>query len=321
MNVAVRGASGFIGSHLAKKIIEENNYKKLILITRNKNNKKVNKFVRNKGKVEIAQCDNLDSFQLKKIIKGCDLVYDLSGLAYQTFSKDALSKQVIENSMSALVLGSVLDRRQRLVWVSTSAVYTYLNSPSSFYTQSYAFSKYLGEEFLKKFSKGRLKILRISDVYGPGQDVSEKMINPQIPARRIQRFISAYRLISQKRTGWIPKKGKSLHGFYKKGNKIFHEISNDFVYPTYIDDVVVFLINAGKTKDKKVAYELIGERLSNLEIVRIIQNLLKTKIEIKVRNTDIKPLKKKESHFRKLGINPNSLTTFSEGLAKWLFQK
>ncbi len=318
MKIAIRGASGFIGSSLTKKIIKENNYEKLLLITRNKKNRRLNDLVKNKEGVNIAECDYLNPPQLKKIIENYDLIYDLSGLAFQIASKDAFTKQIIGNSLNALVLGSILERYQRLVWVSTSAVRLYLDYPDSSYTNSYAFSKYLGEEFLKKGSKGNIKILRISDVYGPGQDISRKMIDPQLPARRIQRFVAAYKLISRNKTSWIPSKGKRVNGFYKKGSKVVHEINNDFVYPTFIDDVVRVLINAGRTKNKKITYDLYGSKLSNLEMVGIIQNFFDVEVEIRIRNVKVNSIEKKESNFRNLGINPDSITTFSDGLRVWL---
>ncbi len=311
MKIAIRGASGFIGSNLAKKIISQKDYEKLILITRNKNKRELGELVENHKGVRIVQCHNLDSDCLKKAVADCDLIYDLSGLAYHLNSRDSLKDQITNNSLSAFVLGSAIRADQRLIWTSTCAVHSYLKT-------SYAFSKMLGEEFLRGLSQGNIKILRISDVYGPGQDISAKIINPKIPARRIQRFVCAYKLIRDGQTDWIPQKDKKLHGFYKEQDSIVQEIKNDFVYPTFIEDIVDILLKAKNLKTKETVYELWGNRISNYKVVTIIQNYFRTKVILKVKGKRLYPKYLKERDFLKLGINPSRLTSFEEGLPSLL---
>lgn len=182
---------------------------------------------------------------------------------------------------------------------------------------SYAFSKYLGQKILSKMLSGNVKILKLSDVYGPGQDISERVLVQTVPARRIQRFVAAHKLISEGKTDWIPDMGKKHLGFYKnKGGKIIQEIWADTVSPTYIEDVCRILLKAATLENsKKIILDASGKNMSNKEIVWTIRDLFATKVEIKeVGNPSAAP--ENPQSYNSL-VMSNAFISFEEGLLKW----
>ncbi len=184
---------------------------------------------------------------------------------------------------------------------------------------SYAYSKYLGEKILIRLSNQNIKIVRISDAYGPGQSISFNAINPDVQARRIQRFVAAYRLISQNKIDWIPRDGKGLHGFHRsKDKRIFHEVWRDKVFPTYIKDICQTLTNVGESANKtQVLYQLRVEGLMTKELSKIIRDFFKASVNIKqegIKRIDFKT-KLKDSNPSVLMSKP---TSFKDGLRKWM---
>ncbi len=179
---------------------------------------------------------------------------------------------------------------------------------------SYAFSKYLGEKTLRSLARKNIKILRISDVYGKGQDVSYPVINPKVRARRIQRFVAAYNLISKKSTGWIRSKN---HGFIKDSETITQEIRNDSVFPTYIDDVIQMILTAASMNTEQMLFEATGVKISNKKMAETIKDFFQVKVKIVQKNSKSIFLKEK-SKDRRILLGSRQATSFREGLQKWL---
>lgn len=340
MRIAIIGATGFIGSNLAKHISSQNSFSNsLSLITRN-------------------QADHLDFHKIKKSIDGTDVIFHAAGLAWQhpaiaTNKQELLIEQIMQNSISALVISLALVRRQKLIWISTNAVDSFLEMISDIERRnieqlidlllakinpqkmrpleirliifralnncsgelknvvqdySYAFSKYLGQRILERKSRGNIKIVKISDVYGPGQDISTRIINPLTPARRIQRFVAAYKLIKERSTEWIPI-DKPLHGFYIRDEKIIHEVKTDFIYPTYIDDVCKSLIDISQLELSKTLFDATGERMSNYAVAETIRDFFRVEVEIRQNKNGLEILDYAENAI-----------SFKKGLEKWIIE-
>jgi hypothetical protein len=182
---------------------------------------------------------------------------------------------------------------------------------------SYAYSKYLAEKILIRLSLGNIKVLRISDVYGPGQDISSSVINPDVPARRIQRFVAAYKLIAEENKDWIPVKGDGLHGFYKNNNEIIQEIWNDSVFPTYVDDVIDMTLQASRLpKGGQTVFETAGKKMGNKKMAAAIRDFFKVNVLIRGHGK-ISAVQKKSNDVPIL-LESKSPTSFNKGLQKWL---
>lgn len=367
-NISIIGASGFIGSNLLNYLsAKQKEYKSITVIVRNRK-----QAVR--SEIKTVYCDHLEAKKLKVALTDSEIIYDTAGLAWQhpvgNFSKqDLLIEEIVQNSVSAYVIGELLERSQSLVWTSTSAIdslfaklsevdqklllyeankiaeflCTKINIRKDSISQmrsivknlffyrppvfipvilnfSYAYSKLLGQIILENVTRGNIRILKISDVYGPGQNISQNAIKENIPARRIQRFVAAYNLIKMGKTDWIPQEPKNRHGFSKttKGN-IVHEAWNDFLFPTYIEDIISMMIRAGKLDNaNKTVLEVSGNKISNTQLIRTIQKILGIRIRIK-RKKDLQlKIKSESADLPKLQFSRQSLISFEEGLKRWM---
>ena len=369
--IAILGAGGFIGRNLLTDLLLEKNSNQIIMVPL-RNPKNLGVF--NK-RIISRQCDHLDIKKLKLIMRRVEVIYHTAGLAWQhsfktDFSQlDLLIEQLLQNSISAYFLGSILRKHQRLVWTSTSAIDSmfdaltraqrtmledevesfieslfvqknlYSASTSSLKNTvwklvvkhilysfsfalefSYAYSKYVGQKILQKLADGNIKILKISDVYGPGQNISADLIKKNIPARRIQRFVALHALISGGYTSWIPSQKNKIHGFYKTNrNHIVQEIRNDILFPTYIDDVVYMIKKAAQANTTiKSVLQLNGNKVENNNIGKEIRNFCKTNVMIQlVNNAKVKYIKRKDD-LSTLNIKRKSLIDFKTGLRRWL---
>lgn len=185
------------------------------------------------------------------------------------------------------------------------------------YDMSYAFSKYLGQKVLERVSQGNIRVLKISDVYGPGQDISSKVLDPKVPARRIQRFVASYRAISEGDTDWIPQDGKQLHGFYRKGDKIFQDVWSDFVFPTYVSDVCEMMIRASRLENTgRTLFEVTGPKLNNYDMATAIRDFYDAPVKVRSIGTHIDVLEKSQ-HLGFLDM-ARRMTPFDQGLKTWL---
>lgn len=370
-NIVIIGATGFIGSNLASCLIKQKIFKTLTLISR----RSKPKLQETSRQIRLVQCDHLDFKQLQKTIAKADIIFDTAGLAWQhpglwhSTRTDLLLEQIVQNTLSAYMIGTLTKPDQVLVWISTNAVdvmkaelssiqniileketdrivesilsnkkllktpvkalelfawniiYKHILHSFSYALEfSYAYSKYLGQKILERLSRDNIRILKISDVYGPGQDISSRMIDPYVRARRIQRFVALHNLIRLGTTNWIPNEKKRLHGFYKnqKGN-IIQEIRNDYVFPTSIDDILTIMIHVSKMKKfKKTVFELSGKKISNIKMTETIRNFFKTDVTIKLNMDKTVRIQRESDDLHLLGGPRISLLSFKKGLREWI---
>lgn len=182
---------------------------------------------------------------------------------------------------------------------------------------SYAYSKYLAEKTLARLSSGNIRVLRVSDIYGQRQDISSLVIDPTARARRIQRFVAAYKLISEKQIDWIPMRGKNLYGFYRHNKRITQEVWDDFVFPTYIDDVLSMMILASTLHvGNQTILEVSGKKIKNTKMIKTIKNFFKVNVSIKIKPHAFPQVKEKSKDVKKL-FSKKRLRSFSQGLQEW----
>ncbi|MFH1847793.1 MAG: alpha/beta fold hydrolase [Candidatus Omnitrophota bacterium] len=141
---------------------------------------------------------------------------------------------------------------------------------------SYPYSKLLGQRVLEMISKEDLKdivVVKISDVYGPGQSIGAEALEPGTPARRQQVFTAAH--IAVKDGSW----GGGNHGFEDAARQ---NVWNDYVAPTYIDDAVEMLFRASVVTlpDNKVVVEATSPWIPNIEMARAVRDAVGTDVEI-----------------------------------------
>jgi nucleoside-diphosphate-sugar epimerase len=183
---------------------------------------------------------------------------------------------------------------------------------------SYAYSKWLGQTILEKLSKGKTRILKISDVYGPGQDISAAILDPQLPARRIQRYLAAYQAIQQKNTAWIPKNSE-LFGFQQDAaGNITQNIWSDWVFPTHLKDVSTLLVRSIFTKNTKTVFQVSGNRVSNSELMYFLRDYFKAQVQIiESAPLDFEMTQHSED-LELLGMKTSTLMSLETGIKEWL---
>lgn len=268
MKILIKGL-GFIGTNLLNSLeIDKDN--KIKIISRNFNSFNIK--------------------QLKSALKGIDIIYDLS-----VSWEGGEGEQLINNSFSPFLLASLLNPKQKFIWLSSSAILKKKRN-------NYDNSKLIAEKAILKLNNSNIKVVRTSDVYGQGQNLGKEILDPEFPARRIQRFIAAYKLIKEGER----KELNERFGFIVDNKQLIHEINNDFLHPVYIKDLVDFLVNINSLKSG--INELYGPRVSNQELVKIIQKYFKLNIKIRKRGKLV------SSRLKSQG----KLTSFKRGIKLWL---
>lgn len=386
--IAILGASGFIGQALLKRMVGKNGpqYERLTLCTRNKVKfDQTISALKKDTKISVAECDHTVLKDIQSLLLNHDLIVSLAGLAWQhpggkpIPADDLLTQQIIQNCVSALVLGKLLKKDQRLIWTSTSAVdgmlarlskknkqllkkevasiadkllsfsvdllqdrnkiektiadlvkkSAFLSLPQQPYSRdtveyakvfSYAYSKFIGQTILEKLSNKNITILKISDVYGPGQDISEKVLDTQYPARRIQRFLTAYREIANGNIDWISDTG-STFGFTKKDGKITQNVWNDWIFPSHVDDVCKMIIESIKKNPGKTTLNVNGNRLTNKMLVKKLTDHFNVKITIHFDKKPTFEMTQNSTDLPYLNMSTKSLKSFDDGFVEWLKQE
>ncbi len=125
--VVVTGAGGFIGSHLAELLVKQCKRVRALVHYNSRSDEGMLKFVPRpmRKELEVVFGDLCDSFAMRKLIKGCDIVFHLGALIAIPYSYIAPSSYVNTNVLGTLnILEACLaEGVSRMVHTSTSEVY------------------------------------------------------------------------------------------------------------------------------------------------------------------------------------------------------
>jgi 2-alkyl-3-oxoalkanoate reductase len=169
--VLVTGASGFIGSHLVSRCLQDSCKVKALVRT---GNPVIADFLK-KG-VEVMEGDIRDVEAVKKAVSGCDLVFHAAALTSDWGSMKDFTDINIGGTRN--ICEAVLEcKTKRLVYISSFETFNHAElerideqTPFSMRNHSYADTKIAGTETIKEFiAKGiTASVVYPVWVYGPG---------------------------------------------------------------------------------------------------------------------------------------------------------
>ena len=159
--IAILGASGFIGMHLCKKLVDENI--KILALIRNKNSKEAQKLL--KMNVQVLETGDLfkEKFFYKDLSKIKYLV-NLAALAHinnKNFKKNLLHLKDI-NNIENNIIKNFSNKNLNILHISSAKVSDKIENNQT----DYAKVKKKGESIIRKYYKKHI-ILRPPLVYGP----------------------------------------------------------------------------------------------------------------------------------------------------------
>ncbi len=252
--ILVTGGSGFIGSHLVKKLIKEGH--EIAITTKYDSIYENIRLFDIWKKIKVIECDLRYSSSIKKINDfNPKIIFHLA--AYNdvkgSFSNynDALETNVIGTSN----LLENLKKYKQFIYISTSEIYGYQDSKAIFYEKMkahpispYSIGKYSGELYAQmhmKHMKKPIKILRPFNVFGEMQ--STKAVIPEL----IEKFLKneVVKITKGSQTRDFNYVGNSVNFFIEaiKNDKLFNNIVN-------ISDGSEISIKSLAKKIKKLTY-------------------------------------------------------------------
>ena len=310
MKYLITGAAGFIGFHLAKKLIEKkifvigvdnlnNYYDKSLKINRLQilKQSKYFKFI----KLDISDFKNLNFvFKKNKINK----VINLAAYAGVNYSLKHPEKYIFTNEIGFFNILELVKKYKvkKLFFASSSSVYGLNNlpfketqntdAPISLYAATKKNNEVLAYYYSKQFNINIIGI-RFFTVYGPyGR-----------PDLSIFKFCK--QILSNKKLK-----------LFNKGNNY-----RDF---TYIDDLIDNLLKLLNVKNKKNFYKILnissGKKIKIFNLVKLLEQKLQKKAKFlleKKLSTDITASLSYSSELRKI-IKVRKPTTFNFGISKFI---
>lgn len=270
-NILITGGLGFIGSHIANTLIDDNT----ITIIDNISTGKLNNLKDQSHENLTLIKEDIRNTNLTDATSDIDYIFHLAAMASVPLSidKPVECTDINLNATVKLLKAAAENDVKKIVFSSSSSVYgSNTNMPLKETEQPmpkspYAASKASCELYLKSFYDSynlNYTSLRYFNVFGPGQDKNSQY------AAVIPNFISA--LLE----GVQPE-------IYGDG-----EQTRDFVY---VDDVVKANINAAKSDYNGIINVASGEKLSVNQLYEIIKKTLNSNVEPKYlpeRQGDIK---------------------------------
>ncbi len=175
MKVLITGGAGFVGSHLAEKLVQQN-YKVTILDNLSSGNLKNLQLIKNK--IKFIRCDLTKQKKLFKLLHNVDYVFHLAGLIDVVKSFDEPVEYYNNNVNGTLNILKAAKKAKVKKFVYAASASCYGNSkklPTSEKSKiqilsPYALTKWLGELLVMNFSKvHKLSAisLRFFNIYGP----------------------------------------------------------------------------------------------------------------------------------------------------------
>ena len=243
MKILVTGATGFLGHHLVKRLIDDGNEIRIL--------KEKDAFMELlKGlKIEIFEGDIRDFEAVKKAVSGCEIVFHLAGIISYWSKQNSIQFEINVNGTKNVVKACLEEKVKRLIHTSSTAAVGF--NPGGLADEktefnlgnlgiSYCDTKYLAEKEVQKGVKEGLDAVIVcpGSMYGPGD------------IRRI------------KDDPVFPKGFSSL--FYVKGG----------LGVVDVEDVVEGEILAWKKGKRGERYILVGENLSFYDIRKTIAEIL-----------------------------------------------
>jgi len=298
----VTGGAGFIGSNIVKKLLESNNYVRVVDNFSTGKKENIEEFLDNKN-FELIEEDISDLIIAKKIVKNIDFVFHEAAIPSVPRSINnpfASNKANIDGTLNILIAARDANVK-KLVYASSSSIYgdsiklpKQENDPIN-PISPYALTKLAGERYCQLFAqlyKLPTICLRYFNVFGPKQDPSSEY-SAVIPI-----FIKSV----------LNNKPPTIYGD--------GEQSRDF---TYVDNVVNANILA---MHSNISGEVIniacGEKTSLNDLLKYINQLLSKNIEAiyeKRRDGDVKHSLADISKAKKL-LKFKPKVTIKKGLEK-----
>jgi UDP-glucose 4-epimerase len=301
-NILVTGGLGFIGSHIANELLNQNQ----VTIIDNLSTGKLSNIENINHENLTLIKENLNDVDLDSALDGIDYVFHLAAMASVPLSveKPVECNLINVNATVKLLNACVKNDVKKIVFSSSSAVYgenrnmplkeTELPMPSS----PYAASKACCELYLKSFYESyglNYTALRYFNVFGPNQDKNSQY------AAVIPNFISAI----------LENEQPVIYGD--------GEQTRDFVF---VKDIAKANINASESDYNGVVNVACGKRITINELYSIVKKTLGTDIDAKYlpeRLGDIKHSQADISNMEKINlkINPDNFESNLAETVEW----
>lgn len=176
MKVLVTGASGFIGSHLAERLVKEKYDVQVLIRKENPQSRKDSLELLKRLKVKIVEGDLLDKESLKHAVKGVEVIFHLAAIARPMAIPDEAYFKVNEEGTRNLLEACKGKKIKKIIIMSSvSAVGTTRNGiavneqteckPVDIYGWSKLAEENVAMEYFNKY-KMRIVILRPPMVFG-----------------------------------------------------------------------------------------------------------------------------------------------------------